>query len=113
MMQKKSLLVQQIATNLDLLLPTILTEIQFLNVSELWFKQSTCLFIFYLMDSELLNLVLLNIFWRTNNSTVSVPAAIFFFNCKKQQQLIPVLSFRFYYRRTADQMQNATWRLRR
>ncbi len=40
------------------------------------------------MDSELLNLVLLNIFGRTNNSTVSVPAAIFFLIVKKQQQLI-------------------------
>jgi len=42
---------------LDLLLPTVLTEIQFLTAA-MWFKQSTRLFIFYLMDSELLNLVL-------------------------------------------------------
>ncbi len=36
------------------------------------------LFVFYLMDSELLNLVQLNIFGRTDNLMVSVPAAIFF-----------------------------------
>ncbi len=73
----------------DLPLPTVLTETQFLMVSELLCDSDRVhgLFVFYLMDSELLNLVQLNIFGRTDNSMVSVPAALFFFNCKINKQL--------------------------
>ncbi len=47
------------------------------------------------MDSELLNLVPQNIFGWTDNSTVSVPAAIFFYIVKNKINTCAIISIFF------------------